>query len=296
MKTLGLGLSLLAASLAPVAAQVTVQVVQEQDQFLPSETFPAAVRITNRSGEPLHLGAEPDWLTFSIALRDGSVLPRTGDVPVKGEFVVESSQVATKRVDLAPFFALDKTGRYQIVATVHIKGWDRDVVSPPKTFDIIEGARLWEQLFGVPRAGGITNTTPEVRKYMLQQANYLKGQLRLYLRVLVASGRTLRVFPIGPMVSFGRPEPLVDKLSNLHVLYQHGAHSFSYTSFNPDGELLARQTYDYVTTRPRLHTDELGGVSVVGGARRDAPNDFPPSTNDVPLSAESPGDLKPTTP
>ena len=287
---------MLAASLVPLRAQVKVEVVQEQDQFLPSESFPVAVRITNRSGEPLHLGTEPDWLTFSIGSQDGSVVRRIGDVPVTGEFTVESSQVATKRLDLAPFFALDRTGRYQIVVTVRLKGWDRDVVSPAKRFDIIEGAKLWEQLFGVPRPAGVTNATPEVRKYMLQQANYLKGQLRLYLRLLAASGRTLRVFPIGPMVSFGRPEPLVDRMSNLHVLYQHGAHSFSYTTFNPDGELLVRQTYDYVTTRPRLHTDELGDVSVLGGVRREAPNDFPPSTNDVPLSAESPEELKPPTP
>jgi len=66
MKTLGLCLALWLASLAGVTAQVTVEVLQEQDQFLPGEALPVAARITNRSGRPLTLGNEQDWLTFSI--------------------------------------------------------------------------------------------------------------------------------------------------------------------------------------------------------------------------------------
>lgn len=50
MKALGLWLALLAATLSPAVAQVGVELVQEQDQFLPSESMPVAVRITNRSG------------------------------------------------------------------------------------------------------------------------------------------------------------------------------------------------------------------------------------------------------
>ena len=48
------------------SAQVTVDVVLDQEQFLPSESLPVAVRITNRSGQPLHLGADTNWLTFSV--------------------------------------------------------------------------------------------------------------------------------------------------------------------------------------------------------------------------------------
>ena len=56
MKALGLWLGLLAAALSPVSAQVTVEVTQDQDQFLPGESMPTAVRITNRSGQSLRLG------------------------------------------------------------------------------------------------------------------------------------------------------------------------------------------------------------------------------------------------
>ncbi len=277
MKRFGLCFGLLAASLVPVAAQVTVEVLLDQDQFLPGEALVAAVRITNRSGQTLRLGNEPDWLTFSIEARDSPIVPKTGEAPVVGEFTLESSQMATKRVDIAPYFAFSRPGRYAVVATVRIKEWDREIASPPKSFYIIEGAKLWEQEFGVPKSADATNATPEVRKYMLQQANYIKGQLRLYVRLTDALGeRTFSVFPIGQMVSFSRPQPLVDKASHLHLLYQNGPHSYSYTEVTPDGQVTARQTYDYVTSRPRLLQGEGGRVVVTGGTRRLTPHDVPP--------------------
>jgi hypothetical protein len=110
---------------------------------------------------------------------------------------------------------------------------------------------------------------------MLQQANYIRGQIRLYLRVTDQYGKPVRVFAIGPMVSFGRPEPQIDRASNLHVMYQDGASSFSHIVFNSQGDLLSRQAYDYVDSRPRLRVDDDGNVSVAGGSRRIASNDYP---------------------
>lgn len=284
MKRIGLMLALLLAGLAPVWAQVTVEVRSDQDQFLPGEAMPLTVRITNRSGQTLALGAEEDWLTFTVEGQDGQVVPKLGDAPVAGRFLLESSKVAVKHVDVAPFFSFGQPGHYSFVATVRIPGWDHDLTSIPKYFDIIEGAKLWERDFGVPKAGGSTNAMPEVRRYMLQQANYIRGQLRLYLRVMDTSGKVLRVLPIGGMLSFSRPEPQLDKLSNLHVLYQNGPHTFMYTEYTPDGELIARQYYEYVNARPHLRLDEEGNISVAGGLRRQTGNDFPPAP---PIVSES---------
>src|SRR5512144_320429 len=127
MKALGLWLVFLAATLSPVSAQVTVEITQEQDQFLPGEMMTTAVRITNRSGQDLRLGRGEDWLTFSVDSRSLEVVPKRGEVPVGGEFVLESSRVATKRVDLAPYFALNRPGRYSVAATVRIKDWNQSV-------------------------------------------------------------------------------------------------------------------------------------------------------------------------
>ncbi len=276
MRKVGLWLFLLAGLTSTVWGQVSVEVILDQEQFLPGEALPVAVRIHNRSGQKLNFGADPDWLTFAVESRDGLVVRKTGEAPVIGSFDLDSAERATKRVDIGPYFSITDPGRYSVVATVRIKEWGQTIASQPKNFNVMEGAKLWEQEFGVPTLPGTTNQVPEVRKYILQQANYLKGKLRLYLRLTDASGtKVYRVVPIGLILSFSRPEPRIDKLSNLHLLYQNWAHSFSYTVFTPDGEIIERQTYDYTDTRPRLQVDDEGQISVAGGARRVTSNGSP---------------------
>src|ERR1051325_3302382 len=111
-----LSLGLVIASLAPAWGQVSVEITLPQEQFLPSESLMAGVRITNRSGQKLRLGAEEDWLSFGVESREGSVVARLNDPPVIGEFELDSSKVATKRVDLAPYFTLLKPGHYSVTA------------------------------------------------------------------------------------------------------------------------------------------------------------------------------------
>jgi len=276
MRRFGFSLSLLLAMTAPVCAQVTAEVILEQEQFLPGEALTVAVRITNRSGQTLHLGGEEDWLSFEVETREGAVVAKLGEVPVVGKFDLGSSQKATKRVDVAPYFALGRIGRYVIVATIKIKNWDQEITTRPKDFFVIEGTKLWEQEVGVPRAGQGSDETPELRRYTLQQANYIRKELRLYLRVTDGSGaRIFRTTPIGPLVSLSRPEAQVDKMSNLHVLYQNGPQSYSYKVFNTEGELIARQTHENSNTHPRLQADAEGKIAVVGGARRVTANDLP---------------------
>lgn len=276
MKKSGLILSLLLACLYRSPAQVTVEVTLDQEEFLPGEVLPVVARITNRSGETLRLGGEADWLMFVVEAEGGRLVHRTGDVPVVEPFTLESSMRAIKRVDIAPYFSLLKPGRYSIVAQVRLKDWNRQISSQRKSFNIIEGANLWEQEVGVPRPAGATNEVPEVRKYALQQANYLRSHLMLYLRLTDGVGKLNKVLRIGPMLSFGQPQPQVDKVSNLHVLYQNGPHSFSYTVIDPNGNIIGRQSYEY-TSRPRLQADPDGNFAVVGGQRRLSSDDIPPT-------------------
>jgi len=276
MKKCVLFLTLLAASCSHLLAQVKAEVVLDQEYFLDGEAIPAAVRITNRSGQTLQFGETPDWLTFSVESREGFIVTKTSEVPVAGEFKLPSGKVATRRVELAPHFTLSRVGRYQIVATVRLPEWNTQITTPPCTFSIIHGAKIWSQEFGVPPAAGAPAGPPEVRHYALEQVNYLRSQLRLYLRLTGANeSQVIKVFPLGPLVSFSNPEHHIDKDSRLHVFYQYGARSFYYQIISPAGELLKRQTYDYVNTRPRLEMNEEGKVVVVGGERRVTSTDLP---------------------
>lgn len=288
MRILAGCLALWLASLAGARAQVTVEVVPDQQQFLPGESLPIAVRVTNRSGQTLKLGADNQWLTVTVEARDGSVVKRLADPDVRGEFTLESSQRATRRLDLEPCFGFTRPGRYLVQASVRIAAWDKQFTSETVAFDIITGARLWVREFGVP--GAATNTAPEVRRYILQQANYLKTNLKLYLQITdVNEGKIFRVLGLGPMVSFGRPEPQLDNRSNLHVLFQQNQRLCSYTVVNPDGEILVRQTYEVAGSRPRLHLNSEGRLVVSGGVRRPAEDDIPAPEAEAKSESPAPG-------
>ena len=275
-------------SAVPVAAQVSLEVTLDQEQFLPGEALIASVRITNRSGETLHLGADPDWLAFGVESRDGYVVLKTGDVPVTGAFTLESSKRAIKDVNIAPYFNLSKPGRYAITATVLIKDWNQVITSKPVLFDVILGAQIWSQEVGVPKSTDPSNAPPAVRRYTLQQANHLKRGLMLYFRLTDATGKVNKVFPIGPMISFGQPDAQLDQASTLHVLYQNGPRSFNYIVINTDGDVLQRQIYE-LTTRPRMQLNDKGEIVVVGGFLRQSSGEIPTTNSEGTNKVVTPG-------
>jgi hypothetical protein len=265
--------SLLGLAILPASAQVAVEVTTDQDQFLQGESLQLAVKITNRSGQQLHLGADNDWLTFNVESYDGFVVTKNFEVPVKGDaFDLESSQQAVKRVDIAPSFDLSKIGRYKVTATLNVKDWSKQFAGKAKDFDIVSGAKLWAQDFGLPA----TNQAPEMRRYSLEQASYLRGQKRLYVQVSGQGGQIIGTHALGPSVSFGTPEALVDRYSMLHVVWQSGGQSFNYSLVNPDGQVLRGEVYnDYNNSRPHLLVDENGDIRVKGGVRRPQPGELP---------------------
>lgn len=290
MKKIAFALLLLLATLSSGRAQVSAEVVMEQNYFLVGEEMPAAVRITNRSGQTLHLGEDADWLTFAVESRNGYLVTKNGEVPVQGTFELPSGKTATRRVNLAPSFELNRLGRYQVNASVRIKDWNETIAAKPKAFEIINAAKIWSQEFGMPPVPGVTNQPPEVRRYTLEQANYLRGQLRLYLRLSNDSGtHVFKVLPIGTMVSISEPERQIDRANRLHVLYQFGARSYLYTVITPEGEIVTRQTHEITTARPRLRSDDAGSFVVVGGERRYTDADLPaPETSQANAPTENP--------
>jgi hypothetical protein len=273
-------LALFACAMA-ARAQVNVEVLFDQEQFLRSESLPLRVRISNFSGQTLRLGEELDWLAFTVSSDDGKALARQGNIPLPKPFSLDSAKSVSLRADLMPYFELNEAGRYKVTARVKIPQLQSEVTTESKTFDIISGAKIWEKEVGVP------GTSPlSVRKYALQQATFLK-QARLYARITDAKEATLiRVLQLGPMTSFTQPEAVVDKSSQLHVLFQVGQRRYSYAIVTPEGEQIVRQTHDIIgSSRPHLRQEDDGRVIVHGGERKMSSSDLPPPptarTNDA---------------
>src|SRR5687768_15824068 len=99
MKNAPLVIALFCAASLGLQGQVTVELELPQEQFLAGDAVSVAVKIKNLSGQTLALGAHDDWLTFVVESTSGYVVAQNEAVPVKGEFQLESSSVATKRVD-----------------------------------------------------------------------------------------------------------------------------------------------------------------------------------------------------
>lgn len=259
---------------------VTGELKIEQTQFMPDEDMQVKVRVVNRSGQDLTLGQEDDWVVFSIQGEKGSIVGKLADIPAAGAFTLHSSQAGSRSFNLAPYFDFHRAGRYTIGATIKIPQWSQAISCKQVSVNIADGVRVPnvpEVVVGVPPINGDTNEAPEVRKYILQEASTETGS-KLYLRLTDATGgRTFRVVPIDRLLSFSHPEAQVDRYSNMHIINQTGAKSFSYYVINPLGQLLERQTYDYTQTRPTLRNGDDGMIIVSGGIRRFTDKDIPPN-------------------
>ena len=270
----------------PLAAQVTVEVEFEDHQFVANSEVYAAVRITNFSGRTLSLGQGQDWLELAVEADEGRIVARLSAPDVVEPFEVPNAARGTRWVNLEPHFDMSRPGRYQVTATVRLKDPQEPLVSSPAGVNVISGAQIWMQRFGLPRRLADGTAAMEVRKYSLIQASRL-DDTSLYVRVSNdQETQVFRVFALGPVLTFSHPEARVDRAGDLHVLFQIGARNFSYTVVHPDGELAIRRTYQYAGTRPVLRTNPEGKIAVAGGARI-------PNSLDVPREEEVAEAMKP---
>ena len=275
---------LLLFAVATAQAQVTVEVILKQRQYLRDESVPVSVRIVNRAGRALELGKTPDWLTFTVEGADGRPVKQNAFLDLTEPFILNSAAAATKGVDLIPSFALSQPGRYTVRAHVQVPGLETPLSSSPEMFDLGRGVEVWAQEFGVP---GKENEPVQTRRYSLLQAQY-RTRPMLYIRVADATDTdAYGVVALGPVVSFSRPEKVLDQSSRLHVLFQSGAQSFLYCVVDPTGGWVKRQTYSYFRTRPSLRNEE-GEIRVVGGLRRISPTDFPSTQEQTELTDAEP--------
>jgi hypothetical protein len=282
-------LALVLAALLPGAAafaQVSVEVVMDQEYYLAHERCIAEVRITNFSGRPLPFSAEADWLDLAVESSDGYLVPKLAEIPAEEPFSVPSSARGKRRVDLAPCFDVHRPGRYQITAMVRLPGLSQEISSRPAFFHISNGVELWGQTFGVPAES--PGKPVEVRRYALLQTNDRK-RLALYVRITDESElRVHRVFALGALLSFGRPDAQVDRTGRLHVLFQTGARQFGYFIIRHDGEMLVRQMYQISAGHPRLRLMEGGEITVMGGFRVKSSYDLPTPPPDEELLTPTP--------
>jgi hypothetical protein len=261
--------------------QVEVNLEFAQGQYLPDETCEVAVRIVNLSGDSLTFGATADWIHFSVESQEGELVSRLREPEEIGEFALKSSTRGTVRYDIAPMFRIDRPGRFRVVATIQRPGSGESIKSPPAEFEVLRGARIWDKDFGVPGGGG-------KRRYILQQAHFLKGT-RLYARITDDNEtETVRVMSLGQLVSFNTPLASLDAGNRLHVLHQIGSDTYLYHRVSVDGTIEVRQMFVAGRARPKLGVNGDGEVAVLEATRRVSPYDLPAVAAEAPAPAPAP--------
>ncbi len=263
------------------AQQISVELITNQDIYLPNEALRVGVKISNRSGQPVIFGDDGAWAQFSIMGSDKLPLGKTGD-PAPGEiFVLANASQITRWFDLSPHFDLGTPGTFTVSTAVRVKQWGETFTGTVKRFDIVRGVNMAEIPFGV--ASRQSSGIPEGRKYILQKVRDTR-EARLYLRVISDDGlKIYNVLPLGVLISLSKPEYQADQHGRFHALFQTGSRYFTYCLASPDGQMIQRHIYEYTQKKPTLGLDENGRTIVKNGVRKPTPDDFPALPPRAPL-------------
>lgn len=263
-----LSAALLAASLCIFAAekcsaQIKVDLSFKRKLYVLYEPLVAVVSIENLSGRPLVLDNTGDsrWFGFTIETEDGRPVP-----PVNPNYEVEPVAIApgerlSRAVNLTPLFPMQDFGAYRVKATIYASPFGRFFSSAPLSVEITDGRPVWQEVVGVPGAEG----PPELRTVTLL-THKLSRSTRLYARIEDKErGKIYATHQLGPYLTFGKPDVLLDLRNEIHVLQNSAPKQFLYTHLGLSGEILGQQAYLEAGSRPSLTKDDKGEVKVLGG-------------------------------
>lgn len=259
----------LAAILAVVgaeksAAQINVQLDFKRQLFVLYEPIVAVVSIDNLSGRPLVLENvdEQRWFGFTIETGDGRPVPPINPDYELAPVAIAPGEKLTRAVNLTPLFPLQEFGPYRVKATVYADSFGRFFSSRPETVEITDGRPIWQEVVGVPGGG---EGAPDLRTVTLL-THKLSRSTRLYARIEdKQKGKIYAMHQLGPYLSFGRPDVLLDLRNEVHVLQNSAPKQFLYTHLGLSGEILGQQAYLEAGGRPSLVKDGQGQVKVTGG-------------------------------
>lgn len=268
-KTLGaLGALALAAAVLSIfcseaRAQVRVDIAFKRKLYLLYEPMIATVTIDNLSGRPLLLentDSHP-WFGFDITTEDGRIIAPINPKYDLAPAALGPGEKLTRAVNLTPLFPLRDFGLYRVKGKVFVEAFNRFFSSPPLTVEITDGRPIWEEVVGVPGSDGAS----ELRTITLL-SHMLPRSTRLYVRIEdKENGKIYATHQLGPFLSFGKPEVVLDARNEIHILQNSSPKHFLYTHLGLNGEVLAQSAYMEGKSRPALGKKNDGSVVVVGG-------------------------------
>ncbi|MFT4690890.1 MAG: hypothetical protein ACJASX_001269 [Limisphaerales bacterium] len=249
------------------AAEVRVYLTSKVNQFVPGEQIPLNLRIENFSGKSFQIGDSPDWLGLRVESPTRSSATQLSLVRERITGTVPNAEAGKLTVNLTDYYMFTDTGKYKVRAYVKTTGLEPVFMSYPDfEFDIVPATTIWEMPIGYVPVGQ-PQLQPLARTFAVQKIT--RARTKIYVRVSgTDTGELISMIPLGELVTSRRSVKRIDRLSNLHILHQSGAHEFSYHTIAPDGKLLRRRTYGFANRRaPVLEVNDSGIGEIVSGLR-----------------------------
>lgn len=244
-------------------AQIKVGLSFKRRMFVLYEPVVAVVTIENMSGRPLVLESrdQQNWFGFTIETSEGSPVPPINPNYEVAPVAIAPGEKLSRAVNLTPLFPLQEFGSYRIKASIFAEAFGRYFSSQSETIEMTEARPIWQQVVGIPGREG----PPQLRTVTLL-SHKLSRSTRLYVRIEdKGQGKIYAMYSLGPFLSFGRPEVMLDRRNEIHVLQNSSPKQFLYTHVGLDGEILNQQAYREAGTRPTLVKDGKGQIAVLGG-------------------------------
>jgi len=252
----------LGALVASAAAQLEVQVREQKDTFLLYEPIPLVVNIRNYSGRTIQLedSGEHSWLSFVVAGDGGDFIPSVGKLETQEPVLIPPDETVSRTVDILPLYDLREQGSYQVQAAVELNGVQS--ISPPVRLTIVNGRELWSQTAGLPPT---EKGEDEYRTYSLVARSSSAHPDLLHVCVQDQAHQLVYgLIPLGEFLTLVPPRAQVDKVGDLHVLYQMGPRSYGYVQIDPYAKILDKAVYSDFISQPQLVV-QAGVVTVQGG-------------------------------
>lgn len=249
---------------ARLGAQILVDLSIKRVMYIAYEPLLATVRITNLSGNPLLLAdvEGKKWFGFQIETLDGRPIPPSNPDYEIDPIKVGPGESITRTINLVQLYPITDFGTYRIRASVYSSELSNYFASPPLTVEITEGRLLWQQTVGVPTLNGLKGGNRTIS--LLSQR--MSERTDLYLRIEDKdAGIVYCTHRLGPFITFGKPDIMLDTSNSIHVLQNNIPHQFLYTKIGLDGKILDQLAYSAPKVRPELKRLEDGSITVEGG-------------------------------
>lgn len=259
-------LSLFLLTLSQVQAQIQAELKPDRTLYIAHEPITATLTIVNRAGQDLVFGDSNgmSWLDFTITDNRGHLITPVRRGLNERPIVLSAGQTYKHKVVINKLYPMAKIGIYRVKASITFPQINRVFDTKPVSVQVTDGQSMWSQIVGVPQGYPGAGT---YREYSLMTYYHGARNKALYFRLKNSdTGQVLKTYPIGDYMEVRKPQYLIDRQNQLHVLHLSAPKVYKYTVIGVDGDPARQMSYyEKKTNRPILKGTEYGDVSVVGG-------------------------------